>query len=395
MGNPLLDGAPAIAGAAPIHKFYSNCTWIEGSAIEQLNSVAKLPEVRSVAAFPDLHPGKFGPVGCAILSGRIYPHLIGNDIGCGMSLFVLDIPKHKLRAEKAAKKLHALEGVWDGNAEHRLETVGLSPILHPLSLGTIGGGNHFCELQTIDSFHDEASAELVGLTKNSSLLLVHSGSRALGTEVFGRYVDFPDGLQQHDAEAYLQSHNDAVKWAKLNRQIIAERAAQALNSKCRLVTDSPHNLVEETKRGFLHRKGSAKADMPFVPIAGSRDAVSFLVKPVNNRSESLSSLAHGSGRKYDRRSMVGRVGGCKSARQQLERNSFGGFVVCEDRQLLIEEAPRAYKDPNQVLADLIDDGLAKNIATLRPLVTFKRATLSQEQSRNEKTVKLLDRRRQR
>jgi release factor H-coupled RctB family protein len=87
----------------------------------------------------------------------------------------------------------------------------------------------------------------------------------------------------------------------------------------------------------------------------------------------LASLAHGAGRKFDRASMHGRIHASKADRAQLTRNAFGGVIVCEDRDLLVEEAPEAYKNIDRVIADLADFGLARVVATFRPLVTFKTA----------------------
>ena len=91
------------------------------------------------------------------------------------------------------------------------------------------------------------------------------------------------------------------------------------------------------------------------------------------RPETLASLAHGAGRKYDRASMHGRAGATKSDRARLARNPFGGLVVCEDRDLLVEEAPEAYKSIDRIVADLVEFGLARVVATFRPLVTYKTA----------------------
>jgi release factor H-coupled RctB family protein len=371
MGNSRSGPAPANGSAAPIHAFYSNDSWIEGAAVDQLNHVAALEGVRHVAAFPDLHPGKYGPVGCAILADRVYPQLIGNDIGCGMSLFALDIPARKLNPDKAAEKLRALDGGFDGDSGEHLEANGLPTDLFAASLGTIGGGNHFCELQAIHEIFDEAA----NFAKEQALLLVHSGSRAFGMQVFEEaQADGGEALLAGSPllDAYLTRHSQAVRWASLNRHIIALRAARALRGECELIADSPHNIVEAQGSLFLHRKGAAKADLPLVPLAGSRDALSFILRPSGTDSDALSSLAHGAGRKYDRSSMPGRAGRTKSEREQLVRTSFGGRVVCEDRQLLIEEAPSAYKNPEQVVQDLQDFGLAAPIASLRPVVTFKR-----------------------
>ncbi|MEM0908518.1 MAG: RtcB family protein, partial [Pseudomonadota bacterium] len=80
------SAAPRVA-ANTVHHFYGADTWIEGRAEDQLATVSHWPGVSAVAGFPDLHPGRFGPVGAAFLAERIYPQLIGPDIGCGMALF--------------------------------------------------------------------------------------------------------------------------------------------------------------------------------------------------------------------------------------------------------------------------------------------------------------------
>ncbi|WP_306145946.1 RNA ligase RtcB family protein [Roseibium sp. MMSF_3412] len=375
MGTSQTEGPSPSIDAAPVHRFYSSKTWIEGAAEEQLDHVSEMAGVSQVAAFPDLHPGKYGPVGSAILADRIYPQLIGNDIGCGMCLFALDLPARKLRIDKAAQKFRMLEGPWSGDASERLAAQGLAHDLHPKALGTIGGGNHFCELQMVDEANESFLPADLDLKKGDLVLLVHSGSRSLGTAVFGSALNGFSGLDPEGpaGKAYLSAHGDAVRWASLNRLLIAERAAGALRADLRLICDAPHNLIEGYRGLLLHRKGAAKADGPLVPLAGSRDAFSYLLAPRMDKLEALASLAHGSGRKYDRRSMTGRAGATRSEREGLVRTSFGGQVICEDRQLLVEEAPGAYKDPGQVLEDLRSNRLADCAATLKPLLTFKKA----------------------
>lgn len=381
MGTPDLDGSASHMDAADIHFFYSPQSWIEGSVLEQLEQVASLQGMQKLAAFPDLHPGKYGPVGCAMLSSNLHPQLIGNDIGCGMSLFALDLPSRKIKIDKAASQLAKLDQTTSNNAEliaTRLEQVGLSTTLHPDSLGTIGGGNHFCELQIVDHIGNTDLATKAGLDRSQSYLLVHSGSRSLGTEVFASIVQ-KQVLTGTEMDTYLALHDQAVRWAKLNRQVIAERAANLLRCDCKLISDSPHNLVEvveniDGSRSFLHRKGAAKADMAFVPLAGSRDALSYLVHPTGRDNEALTSLAHGAGRKYNRSSMHGRISRKKSVQDTLIRTSFGGRVICEDSQLLIEEAPHAYKDASHVLKDLTDLHLVEPVASFKPLVTFKKSS---------------------
>ncbi|EFO33097.1 release factor H-coupled RctB family protein [Roseibium sp. TrichSKD4] len=392
MGTSHMDGQPGASLPAAVHHFFSQKSWIEGKATDQLSQIATLPEVEAIAAFPDLHPGKFGPVGCAVLSKRLYPHLIGNDIGCGMSLFALRLEARKLRLDKAAEKLRDLEGPWNGDANSRLTEIGLSRSLHPAALGTIGGGNHFCELQVVDDVAENEQTS--DLRKGQLVLLVHSGSRSLGPEVFDTVQAYDHGLEQNSALAtqYLEQHAQAVVWASLNRRIIAERAAHALKSDIVPIADVPHNLAERYRDCLLHRKGAARADLGLTPLAGSRNTLSYVVRPTGRHPGSLLSLAHGSGRKYDRSSMTGRAGKTKSDREALKRNASGGFIICEDRQLLIEEAPQAYKSSQHVLDELVSFGLVTRVASLKPLLTYKK---SSQDIRDRKRHKVRDENRRR
>ncbi|TCU75370.1 release factor H-coupled RctB family protein [Bradyrhizobium sp. R2.2-H] len=376
---------PNVDGRAPIHIFASSKSWIEGNATLQLEQVAGLPGVRSVAAMPDLHPGKYGPVGCAILSERIHPQLVGSDIGCGMGLFQLDIAARKLRLDHLAERMHALDQPWAGNVENALADANLGATAFDAALGSIGGGNHFCELQAVDEILEPDAAARAGLDRNLAYVLVHSGSRGLGFSILERVLrDGSESLSigSDAANAYLADHDRAVRWAKLNRRIIAERTGAAARAALRPVSDLAHNMVESRPSAAgdvlaLHRKGAAAADRGLVPVPGSRGTLSYLVEPLADmQPEALASLAHGAGRKYDRASMHGRVRVKKTDVARLKRNPFGGIVVCGDRGLLAEEAPDAYKSIERVIADLVEFGLARVVATFRPLLTFKKGQSS-------------------
>jgi release factor H-coupled RctB family protein len=372
MGNSL-----AVGGRAPIHTFYSIRSWIEGNATKQLEDVASLSGVKAVAGMPDLHPGKYGPVGCSILADRIHSQLVGSDIGCGMGLFQLDLAVRKLRIDKAADRLRALDMPWEGDVAGAVAEPGLAPTPFDASLGTIGGGNHFCELQAIEEILEPEAATKARLDRSRASLLVHSGSRGLGFSILQRQLLAGAALLDPASEigrAYLAEHDIAVRWAALNRRVIATRATVAAGATCIAIADVSHNLVEATPNGVLHRKGTAPADRGLVPIPGSRGTLSYLVEPIAaTRPETLASVAHGAGRKFDRASMHGRIRTGKSDRAKLVRNPFGGVIVCEDRDLLVEEAPEAYKNIDRVIADLADFGVARVVATFRPLVTFKTA----------------------
>jgi len=350
-----------------ISRFYSSAAWIDGRAEDQLSHVAGWDGVSRIAAFPDLHPGKHGPVGCAVLADRVFPQLIGSDIGCGMSLFELDLPLRKLKLDKAARRIRVLGEPVQSEQSDRLEAVGLPGDLCPQALGSIGGGNHFCELQMV------ADGD-AGLDRTRVQILVHSGSRGLGAAVLAALDQTAfAGLSGAAAVTYVAAHDQAAAWAGLNRRRIAERAAEALRADLRLITDAPHNLLSHTPEGWLHRKGAALA-AGLVPVAGSRATASYVLRP-EGHAGALGSLAHGAGRRYDRSSMHGRVRGKKSDLVAMERTPFGGRAICEDRDLLIEEAPLAYKCAEAVVADLERTGVATRVATLTPLLTFKKTRM--------------------
>lgn len=380
MGSSSLGDSDTAGASSPaaVRTFHTSDSWIEGAALDQLRGTALIKGMRAVAGLPDLHPGKYGPVGCALLADAIHPALVGADIGCGMGLFQVDVAVRRLRLDVAAEKLAgACEGAWHGDVAAVLDAAGLSPTPFDGSLGTVGGGNHFCEVQAIEEIVDADIAAAAGLDRDRAVVLVHSGSRGLGFGMLQR--ELADGLvalspDSERGRAYRVDHDAAARWAVVNRAVIARRAAEALRADARLVADVAHNIAEVRDDGVLHRKGAAPADRGLVAIPGSRGALSYLVEPLATAPKTaLASLAHGAGRKYDRASMQGRAGRTKSERDALARNPFGGYVVCADRDLAVEEAPQAYKAIEQVIADLEAHGLARVVATFRPLVTFKTA----------------------
>ena len=328
--------------------------------------------MRAIAAFPDLHPGKYGPVGGAVLSDLLHPQLVGSDIGCGMSMFALDLPARKLKPEKAAQRLRALAHPFEGDPKIRLAQQGLPRDLFASALGTIGGGNHFCEVQRVVQAQPDS-----GLVKDQLCLLVHSGSRGFGHFLLQNVL--ANGRVAFDAASregkdWHESHDQAVVWARLNRQIIAERAAAALRCDAELITDCPHNLVTWEAGGWLHRKGAARLQ-PLVPLAGTRASAGFVLRPNMSDKNALNSCAHGAGRKYDRASMHGRVARKKSVLEAMRQPSSMARVICDDKSMLIEEAPQAYKSATHVARDLADFGVTETLVEVIPVLTFKNATL--------------------
>lgn len=356
----------------------SDDLWVEGLATQQLHTTANLPGMHRVVGMPDLHPGRGYPIGAAFFSlGRFYPALVGNDIGCGMALWQTDILRRKYNADKLEKRLAALDDhaddVWlaehlpESHAQHAWRS----------ALGSIGGGNHFAELQQTDEVFDAACFQQAGLNTDSLQLLVHSGSRGLGQAILQQHITAfsHSGLAEESEEAlrYLAEHNDALAFARVNRQLIAMRILQQIRADGEAVLDIAHNFVEPCnisgESGWLHRKGATPDGCGLVVIPGSRGDYSWLVQPVVSE-ETLHSLAHGAGRKWMRTECKGRLSG-KFSPQQLARTELGSRVICRDKQLIYEEAPQAYKSAESVLNCLMDAGLVMPVARLRPVLTLK------------------------
>ncbi len=218
----------------------------------------------------------------------------------------------------------------------------------------------------------------MGLDKERFFLLIHSGSRGIGQDLYRQHTKEygAGGLIEGSEEAlrYMELHDWALHWAKAGRALIAARVFDQLNTEANTVLDVCHNSVERVGVGeetaWLHRKGAAHSDTGPVVIPGSRGAFSYLVKPVGDQRLNLWSLAHGAGRKWNRKSCKQRLKSRTHAKA-LTRTQLGSVVVCGDRELLFEEAPQAYKKISTVIEDMVVNGCLQVIATLRPLITYK------------------------
>ncbi len=353
----------------------SEKNWMESAAIDQLKKAAALDGMVRAIGLPDLHPGKT-PVGAVFITeGIIYPHLIGNDIGCGMSLFMTDAEKGKFKLERIIKKL---EGVDD------LRQIDISDMTGDntdMRLGTIGGGNHFAEFQAVEKVYDLEEFDKIGLDENKIMLLVHSGSRGHGERILNHFIKAHHAEKGLDAcseegEKYMEQHDEALRWAARNREIIAFRLLKAtdVSMEGAKILDNVHNGVStkliEDKVQYIHRKGAVVADRGIVVIPGSRGSFTYLVKPAENAEISGYSLAHGAGRKWQRGMCKGRLEGIYT-KETIKQTRMKGKIICKDTNLLFEEASEAYKNIDIVIQSLVDFGLIKVIATLRPTLTVK------------------------
>jgi release factor H-coupled RctB family protein len=374
--QPAPSGPPA-AGAASVTVFASPSSWIESDAVEQCRQVAALPGMLHVAGMPDLHPGKGAPIGAAMTSTILYPHLVGSDIGCGIAVFPITLrrPVPERLATRFPDLDQALDPerdaddpAWDAVPGSTPDGV---PAGHLHGLGTVGRGNHFAELARIADVPDADRAAQLGVAAGDAVLLVHSGSRGLGERILRAHTERLGNGPTADPAAYLAAHDDAVRWGSLNRRVIAARVAHALGARLAApIVDVCHNLVQTRDGIYLHRKGAAPG-AGHVLVAGSRGTPSYLVAAHAGAAANFS-VAHGAGRKMSRADAL-RRGQAKHTAVELRRTPLGSLVVCGDRQLLFEEAPGAYKRIEQVIADLVAHDLATPVATTVPLVTYKTA----------------------
>jgi release factor H-coupled RctB family protein len=357
--------------------FATGRSWIEHAALDQTEAAARLDDAIGAVAFPDLHPGINGPIGAAIATrNTIYPHLIGNDSGCGIGFFATGLELASFKRDAAYRRIASYDSFADIEAEAPRGCENPDP-----AMGSIGGGNHFAEFTAIDRVEDREAWDSLDLDENELYILAHSGSRGSGEALLRRALaDCGPGsgiaADSDEGRRYLTDHDRTLAWAAANRLMIARRCLTALGAKgsARAVTDTVHNGIEERSgpegKLLIHRKGASKADGGLVAIAGSRGAYSYLVKPTAPSSDSLWSLAHGAGRKWTRHSAKAKLDGLYT-KESIRFTRLGGRVLCRDRNLLFEEAPEAYKNIERVIEDLAGFGLIRVAARLRPILTIK------------------------
>jgi release factor H-coupled RctB family protein len=369
----------SITPTPAVSLFASSNSWIEGEALRQLYAAAVFDGMRLAVGFPDLHPGKGSPVGSAFVTeGLIYPYLIGGDVGCGMALFKTDLVQRDIKLNRWADLRFDLEHPWEGEVQEVLAASELESTEFDQALGTLGGGNHFAELQMVDEVIDARAFKRFGLGKQQLVVLAHSGSRGLGESILRGYVEehraSGSDAASFAAAAYLEGHDLAVRWAKVNRGLLAQRFVQQLGAEADLLWDGCHNSItsreHEGETVWVHRKGAVAAQSEPVVIPGSRGSLSYLVKPLGEGESRAWSLAHGAGRKWARREARQRMRE-RFGMHQLTQTPLGGRVICGERDLLYEEAPPAYKNIEDVVQELVDAGLASVVATFRPLLTYK------------------------
>lgn len=394
------------------------CEGCEDGAVKQAENLAKHPALFGhVALMPDAHQGYGMPIGGVVAADNaVIPAAVGVDIGCGMIAVETDIPAERFadmslrRAfqEKLKTRIPVGEGVshqeaqrWEGFEEYTSNNGNRSNLwpskLDRLNLGTLGGGNHFIELQKSTAL--DGGGEPEGGAK--VWLMIHSGSRNLGKRIEEHYHKIADRLcsrfrvtladpdlaflpiEERDGHDYYTDMLFALRYAKENRRRMMEKMMETLaefapDANFLRTIDIHHNYAacEEHlgRKVFVHRKGATSAKLDEIGvIPGSMGASSYIVRGLGN-PDSFMSCSHGAGRRMSRvaASMSLTVEECDKAMEGIvcERwHKYKGYSRKAKGYFDLSEAPQAYKDIEDVIAS--EQDLVEPLVRLVPLASLK------------------------
>ena len=404
--------------AMPVKSWCENC---EEGAAKQAANLAQHPALyHHVALMPDAHLGYGMPIGGVVAAeNAVIPAAVGVDIGCGMIAVETDLPAERFaemsfrRAfqERLKERIPVGEGVshtttqaWEGFEEYAANN-GMRSDLWPskldrMNLGTLGGGNHFIELQKTTLLRDSGSATEGGRHESKVWLMIHSGSRNLGKRIEEHYhkiaarlcerfrVPLPDPdlaflpIEEKDGHFYFTDMLFALRYAKENRRRMMEAMKETLlefapEANFLRSIDIHHNYAAAEdhfgKKVFVHRKGATSAKLDEIGvIPGSMGTASYIVRGLGN-ADSFMSCSHGAGRRMSRvaASTTLTVEECDKAMDGIvcERwHKYRGFGKAKGR-LALSEAPQAYKDIEDVIASERD--LVEPLVRLVPLASLK------------------------
>jgi tRNA-splicing ligase RtcB len=402
-------------------------------------------------ATPDFHPGDAGVAIGSIVEtvGQVIPGAVGSDINCGMRLHVADltIDEFMSKRDQFVEKMKGdyffgtrdvtmtaeamrslfqygipgwlnaildkptgsvvksdlqqlaqeserifLGGSMDGN--WKLAPEELVPdagIVRDGGLATIGGGNHFVEVQRVDKVENRPLAHAWGVREGQLAFMIHSGSRNVGKYIGGMWRDkakatWQKGLKYPDSQifplsthshpelvaSYLQAEATAANYAFINRLLLAELLRLRLREvykdvEAPLIYDLPHNITLPEGKGWVTRKGACPAHVgqPVI-IPGSMGAYSYLMVGKGNPAF-CNSASHGAGRIRSRFDLNRR--GASQNEAELGLTGIDCITLREERR--IEEAPAAYKPIQSVIDVQVEAEMVDVVARLSPVLTFK------------------------
>ena len=326
---------------------------IEQYALSQIQMIAdnEASKGSNICVMPDVHPGKVGPIGLTMtITDAVNPSLVGIDIGCGMSMVKLG------RIRKEYQKLDAVirdkvpagfkirDTAHDMASQFDFERLICTRHIRKdkalLSLGTLGGGNHFIEIDVDEN--------------GDSYLIVHSGSRHLGKEVAEYYSklgyqhlrkmgrdDVPielSFLTGDNLSDYLHDASIVQEYAKLNRRIMIKEICKAMKWKSVEEKSCIHNYIDNSHGEVILRKGAISArenEDVIIPI-NMKDGV-IIGKGKGNKDWNYSA-PHGAGRISSRKEVLE-----SHTVSEFKATMKGIYSTCISKETL-DEAPFAYRN---------------------------------------------------
>lgn len=449
--------------------YASEAIGLEPEAVRQLCDAASLPPAKKVLATADIHVGFGVPIGAVLgLDDAIMPAAVGYDINCGMRLLHTPFTRSDIDAGKVAASIARDIPLGEGRFNLPLDKAGIEAVINkgaasiPIlaerikhhaweafdpvefaediirieehgcmpadlasvpntaiqkgsgQLGTLGGGNHFIEIQYVQKIFDLDLANTFGLFENQIVVMIHSGSRRFGYEIADAYMSVaarrPDMTERKKMLSYLPTESDAGKdyinamcaaanFAFTNRHIMALLVRRCFNrmfgqTPLKMVYDVAHNMAKledhNGRRLWVHRKGATRAfgkdrmtgtifsgiGQPII-TPGSMGTASYLMVGTGDSDESLCSVNHGAGRVMSRTAALGKarrgkvISPAKISDDQFRQSMQGIKLIAGDKQKIKEEAPDAYKDIDEVVRIVIECGWAKAVARMVPMAVLK------------------------
>ncbi len=372
---------------------------IEEGALQQAKNLANFPfSKHHIAIMPDAHFGYGMPIGGIMATENvIIPNGVGVDIGCGMcsvQTSLTNIPIDTIKTilggirgaipvgfkhHKKAQNNRLMPRISDHGGPEDLPIVAKEYNNALSQLGTLGGGNHFIEIQRGSDGY--------------IWIMVHSGSRNIGYQVANHYnklaiklnakwkSDIPKQwqlaylpLNSKKGHQYKMEMDFCVGFALANRELILEKIKDTFLAFCSPVTFSQtiniaHNYAaEEThfnRKLVVHRKGATRArpgETGIIP--GSQGTESYIVSGKGN-SESFSSCSHGAGRRLGRKQAQRQL----DLQQEIKKLDKLGILHGIRSKKDLDEAASAYKDIKSVISNQED--LVDVLVTLKPLAVIK------------------------
>ncbi len=371
---------------------------IDDNTLFQVKNLANLPfAFKHIALMPDAHTGYGMPIGGVMAADDVVvPNAVGVDIGCGICAVKTDLklnPDIQRRLKEIVRNIE--ERVPVGFKHHkRAQDEALMPKGYKVGsmevvrseynsalrqLGTLGGGNHFIEIQKDKD--------------NFIWIMIHSGSRNIGKQVADHYNKLAKRLNKQwnspvppkadlaylpftteEAHRYFEEMNYCVDFALANRKLMLTRVQEVMvdyfpKIKFGEIINIAHNYAKWEKHFdkdvVVHRKGATsahKGELGIIP--GSQGTKSYIVEGLGN-PESFSSCSHGAGRVMGRNEAIRRLSFEEEVRKLNKRGILHSIRTHRD----LDEAPSAYKNIQQVMLDQED--LVKIVTEVSPLAVIK------------------------